>query len=33
MKVPKVVLLDQVMNESKKDAEIVAIRNALLTDK
>ena len=27
------MLLDQVMNESKKDPEIIAIRNALLTDK
>lgn len=33
MKVRKDMPLDNVMNESKKDPEILTIRNALLTDK
>ena len=31
MKVPTAMLLDQDMNESKKDPEIISIQNALLT--
>ena len=33
MKVPKAMLLEQVMNESSNDPEIIVIRNALLTNK
>lgn len=33
IKVPKAMLLGQVINESKKNSEIIAKRNALLTNK
>ena len=33
IKVPKAMLLGQVINENKKDSEIIAKRRALLTNK